>query len=307
MKSEAFEKLFFRPIDPFREKCLQSMSEKDSLALIQNYHQEMKIGYQSLAQKKIIVTGLIYNAQQQIPRLQKWFETLKTHCKECHIVIVENNSIDFTRQACEAWQMMDPYHVHLVCNERFCDRKFDIVDNKGPDAERIQKMAFLRNLYVEYISSTFSVDFDHVFVMDFDLQGTLFWDGIFHTMYQFETQKNIDAIACNGIVAGTLLYYDSFAYARDPGELRWTNRIDKYNHDEDVLRYIASEYQSSQELDKVSSAFGGFCIYKFASFCQSKYGFEQNKFTCEHCIFHEKFKNMFVNPNMVFYIEKNIT
>ena len=123
MKSQAFEKLFFRPIDPFREKCFQSMSDKDSLELIQNYHQEMKVGYQNLAQKKVIVTGLIYNAQQQIPRLQNWFETLKTHCKECHIVIVENNSIDFTRQACEAWKMMDPYHVHLVCNERFCDQK----------------------------------------------------------------------------------------------------------------------------------------------------------------------------------------
>ena len=306
-----FESLLHRPVDPFRKLCIQNNRsfnhniEND----IEQFFNNVKLGMRIMKRKKIVVTGLIYNAESQVSYLRQWFETLKTLCLQCHIVIVENNSIDDTRLLLENWQKENPTEVHLVCNTFNCNREWIIKDMKSGESDRIEKMAFLRNLYQKYIKlSPIFTNFDYVLVKDFDLRGSLFWDGLFDTIQQFhQSLTPIDAIACNGILNGSLLYYDSFAFARDISELRWTNHLDKQNHDEDVLRYIAEEYQKSQELDKVSSAFGGFCVYNFNSFTFSKYGFEPGFYTCEHCIFHETMRNFYVNPNMVFLIEENIT
>ena len=44
-----------------------------------------------------------------------------------------------------------------------------------------------------------------------------------------------------------------------------TNTFDKQNHDQDVIKYISQHYQKSLEMDKVMSAFGGFCIYSLTA------------------------------------------
>ena len=51
----------------------------------------------------------------------EWFNSLKTLCKECHMVIVENNSTDNTRKFCNIWKKMDPNYVHIVCNSLECN------------------------------------------------------------------------------------------------------------------------------------------------------------------------------------------
>jgi hypothetical protein len=305
---DTFRTLIYRPIDPFWNLCLKNIDESRHLIHIEEYHSRVKKGMNIFKDKKIIITGLIHNAQSQIQPLQIWFDTISNLCLDCHIVMVENNSIDQTRYYCEEWQRTNPEKVHLVCNKYACDKTWTIRDIKGGESDRIEKMAFLRNLYCEYIKENLTfVNFDYVFVLDFDLRGTIFWDGIFDSIYYFSKDPRIDAIACNGMVSGSLLYYDSFAFARDRSELRWTNHLDKQNHDEDVLRYVSEEYQNSQELDKLSSAFGGFCIYNYNSFILSEYGFEEKFYTCEHCVFHERMKNFYLNPNMVFIIDENLT
>ena len=307
MYQKVFENLLHRPIDPFRAKCFEQMDESRILNFIREYSNEVKKGMTFLENKKIIVTGLLHNAELQIFILKQWFDVLKPLCKEAHFVMVENNSVDNTRLFCEQWKESDPEHIHLVCNTKECNKPFTLKEDKSPESDRIEKMAFLRNLYVNYITEHFTSDVDFVFVMDFDLVGTLFWDGIFQTLNYFQNNPNIQAIACNGILSKEMSYYDSFAFARDKTELRWNNRIDKSNHDQDVLLYIAKEYESSQDLDKVSSAFGGFCIYQFSTFVRHRYGFEKNRYTCEHCLFHEFMDQVYVNPNMVFLIDENLT
>ena len=301
-----FEKIMYRPIDPFLMKHYKDMNDEIRRNQIINYSEEVKNGMKIFKRKKIIITGLIYNAESQIQYLIEWFNTLKTLCEECHFVIVENNSKDNTRKYCELWKESDPKHIHLVCNTINCDGNWQVVNDKSPFSIRIKKMAFLRNKYVEYISKNFK-NMDYVFVMDLDLKGVLFWDGIFHSMFQFYSNPSINVIACNGIVAGSLLYYDSFAYAKDKSELRWNSTFDKQNHDQDVLQNISQHYQNSLEMDKVMSAFGGFCIYNFNDFKDKYYGYEEKRFACEHCIYHEQYDNVQLNPRMIFIIEENLT
>ena len=301
-----FESIMYRPIDPFLYKHYKDMNDEIRKNQILNYSEEVKNGMKLLKKKKIIVTGLIYNAQSQIKPLMEWFNSLKTLCKECHMVIVENNSTDNTRKFCNIWKKMDPNYVHLVCNSLECNGDWQVTNDKSPFSIRIKKMAFLRNKYVEYITKNFK-EMDYVFVMDLDLKGVLFWDGIFHSMFQFYSNPSINVIACNGIVAGSLLYYDSFAYAKEKSELRWNSTFDKQNHDQDVLQNISQHYQKSLEMDKVMSAFGGFCIYNFNDFKDKYYGYEKNRFACEHCIYHEQYDNVQLNPRMIFIIEENLT
>ena len=302
-----FEARFHRPVDIFRKRCYENIDIDIARLKINNYFNEMKRGMKSMQTKSIVIAGLIHNAEQQIRPMKMWFDEMKKLCKSCHIVIVENNSIDNTEVYCKQWQRMDPKHVHLVCDQTICNNNWKIKEDKGPESERIEKMSYLRNLYLDYIQANFSTGIDYVFAMDFDLRGILFWDGLFHSMYCFDKNAKIEALACNGLIEGDLLYYDSFAFARDRSELRWSSLLDKANHDQEVLLYISKEYEESQELDHVASAFGGFCIYRFEHFIKHRYGYEKDRYTCEHCVFHENFEHFYVNPNMVFLIQENIT
>lgn len=306
--NKLFQQKVYREIDPYTLQYCHNKNPSLMETEIINYGNEIKKGMKMLKNKKIIVTGLIYNAESQIKPIQNWFNDLKTLCGDCYMVIVENNSVDRTREFCEAWRDTDPQHIHLVCDYANCDQTWmaDLQYDKSPFSRRIRKMSYLRNKYMEYISRYFK-DIDYIFVMDFDLKGTLFWDGIFHSIFKLEENKTIDGIACNGVVNGTFLYYDSFAYAKDKSELRWNTTMDKQNHDSDVLQYVSKRYKETFDLDKVYSAFGGFCIYRFDSIIHKYYGYEEEKFTCEHCILHEQLQSFYVNPRMLFIIDENLT
>ena len=101
MYQKVFENLLHRPIDPFRAKCFEQMDESRILNFIREYSNEVKKGMTFLENKKIIVTGLLHNAELQIFILKQWFDVLKPLCKEAHFVMVENNSVDNTRLFCE--------------------------------------------------------------------------------------------------------------------------------------------------------------------------------------------------------------
>lgn len=305
---DLFQKNIYRPIDAYNLQYCQNKNLDLVYKEYEKYTNEVHDGMKQMKNKKIIVAGLIYNAESQIPHLREWFNNLKLLCYECHIVIVENNSVDRTRDFCQVWRDSDPKYVHLVCDTVQCDQEWmeDLQFDKSPFSKRIRKMSFLRNKYVNYINQYFK-NMDYVFVMDFDLRGTLFWDGIFHSIYQMNKNLGINAIACNGVVNGTFLYYDSFAYAKDKSELRWNNTMDKQSHDSDVLKYVSKKYKETLDLDIVKSAFGGFCIYRFNDILGKYYSYEENKFTCEHCILHEQLDLMYVNPRMIFIIDENIT
>lgn len=310
---ENYEKLFLnlvkRPIDPITKKYLKKIEQKNIITKhIVQYSNEINSGQQILKKKNIVVCGLIYNAESLISKLEKWFNDLTKLCESCHIVIVENNSIDRTREFLDLWKKRNPNHVHLVCEESEC-KSFEHVGKELANSAhktRIEKMSYLRNKYLTYTKDNFK-NIDYVFVMDFDLDGVLYWDGIFHSIFQFYVNPDIEVIACNGIVNGSFLYYDSFAYAKDKNEIRWNSSNDKRSHDEDVLNNISRHYQENLEMDKVVSAFGGFSIYEFESFINRKYNYYDKGYSCEHCLFHESFNNIQVNPRMLYIIFENKT
>lgn len=309
--NQYFQKLLHRPIDiihyNFYKKKMFSQKEHDIL----KYSEKVTSGLEILKTKTIIVCGLIYNAEKQISFIKNWISDLEKICNSVHTVIVENNSVDRTRELLSEWKETSNSNISLICSEsNLCNQfdysKIDSMIHKSPSSIRIEKMSYLRNCYMKYIFEN-NLQADYVFLMDFDLNGILFWDGIFHSIHEMEQNQNIEVMTCNGILQDTLKYYDTFAYAKTKNELDWNTNFDKQNHDQDVIKNVSKKYQENLKLDKVKSAFGGFAIYKFASFNGKQYDFNPKGYSCEHCIFHKNFNNIMVNPRMIFLIKENLT
>ena len=95
--SKWFESIMYRPIDPFLMKHFKDMNDEVRKNKIINFSEEVKNGMKLFRNKKIIITGLIYNSESQIQYIRNWFNLVQSLCYECHIVIVENNSKDNTK------------------------------------------------------------------------------------------------------------------------------------------------------------------------------------------------------------------
>ena len=325
MKRESFthhvvSDLFLQNLDRHMDPVFEKFYEKKSMNFIRQdvnrYRQQVREGQDYMKHSKVVVTGLIRNCMEQVPRLQEFFESFQQMCQQCVILLVENDSADDTRQRLYEWSQRNS-SVIILCpnrstiNDMTCQTRdhFKTTLSKSPSMMRIKRMAVLRNTYLRYIETHYS-HFDVALVMDMDLDGKLFMDGVFHTMSMLHQKPYIDAIACNGLLRtkDTFIYYDSFAYIPLNEDIEWHTLFDKHSHDIEVGRYVTQRYLNGKrplELDRVRSAFGGACVYRVSSIVGKSYGYSQTGFACEHSYLNRRLKHVYVNPRMVFLIETN--
>lgn len=322
--TEEFYRRFQRPLDPiyisyYGERC-KNQNLNNSMKLITQdlnvYESEVQAGKKSSRNSSIVIAGLVRNAAFKIPELKERCYSITRMFKTYKIVIVENNSTDNSREFLLDWTNDDP-NVVVLCqdifatNQKECDilNLFPKSENLGnsPHPQRIQKMAFLRNVYLKHIQHYYP-DYDYLCVMDMDLGGILYPDGFLHSIYVLNSHPNLDAVACNGMLlqpSGQYIYYDSFAHIETGDPYVWENQTAKSNHDRYVHSYITDKYIKSMELDRVRSAFGGIVLYKNKKIKENKmYEFSSNFFSCEHSYFHKNM-NMVVNPRFIFLISQN--
>jgi hypothetical protein len=178
----------------------------------------------------------------------------------------------------------------------------------SPLPKRIERMAFLRNVYLTHIKYYYK-DFDFLCVMDMDLQGELFLDGYLQSIALLKNNKiRADGIAGNGMILRggeqDYYYYDSFAYIEEGEPIIWETTTDKSNHDQYVHMYITNRYSYRMNPDRVRSAFGGIALYRISSIMNAHYDFSSEYYSCEHSYFHNKIQ-IWVNPRFLFLIERN--
>ena len=171
-------------------------------------------------------------------------------------------------------------------------------------------MARLRRIYHQYILTSMSPP-DYVLVMDLDLVGTLYTDGLAQSLTLLEKKKGIDAIACNGRYyhpKENHPYYDSFAYQGINEPLGFKTHKEKIDHDFSVIRRMTLELtRDMSTLHPVRSAFGGACLYRWDAFQKHSYTeppIGSTRLVCEHALFHQGMK-MVINPCFVFLIYSN--
>lgn len=316
-----YESSFYRKPDPVTTLYYSTMSIPQMNQELDHYKLKVEAGKKLAHSQHILLTGLIRNNSGNIGFIQHFVKELRSHFASVQLLMVENNSDDNTRQELLQWcfqdtgiQLLCPFDMDQVNHPDCYLSEFDSRIDHGISRDRIYRLSHLRNFYLDYIQTRVKwQQYHYLFVMDFDLNGELPMDGIFHTLWEFSNNPAISGIACNGIVIDQVSmdrpfrYYDSFAHIDTGDPITWDNSFDKQSHDMEVLHNITDRYTKSMKLDPVTSAFGGFCIYNIHHIYQTKArysytSFPQGRVSCEHSHFHLQLGSLYVNPRMVFHI-----
>jgi hypothetical protein len=271
-----------------------------------NYKVRVEEGKKIMKEHKLVICGLLRDKSTILNSLKHRCYELVQYFSDYRILIVENDSEDDTREKLLEWSYEDT-HVLILgngINAQSCKMNFDKTPNSKPaDSSRIQKMSFLRNIYLDCLRDNFN-NFDYVVVLDMDLDGDLFMDGVCESFY-YTKNKNVDGIACNGLEKYNYHYYDSFAYVEINKPYIWDTEQEKTDHDNYIFHTKTKQHTQSMKVTRVLSAFGGFCIYRLSSIIHLHYNYSPGKFSCEHSHLNVNLNHFFINPRMVFAITDN--
>lgn len=241
----------------------------------------VNIGSEHFKNSNLILCGLARDIEKNIRNLDKQINTI-TSCFNKHlIIIVENDSKDNTVN--KLLELKEKYNIILLhpnLSKNIKER------TKGSDFKRMQKMADLRNVYMDYINKIENNDYQYCIMLDCDLDTIIESNKVKSSGYYFQNYSNIDMIGCNTLrkCFPNNIYYDLYSLGNSLKKIWFLN---KFNY-------------NNNNLIKVDSCFGGFVIYKLSSIIGKKYICKKTWYgaECEHVTFNKKL-NVYLNPKML--------
>ena len=260
---------------------------------------QINTGIHRAEASSIVICALARNVSHVIEKNKKRLEIIGEKFKNYKIVIIENDSVDGSREKLDDWSKANSNVILLDC----CDIgscKCELKKRHGYDigsisSERFQNMATYRDRYLAYVKKHFS-NYEYMLVMDFDLDGSTNIEGLYISL----SYDDWDAIFINGMstIPGTCgliaVPYDSLAYRNE------NQSIDKkYNIVFLNLCMIIDNYKHcNNKLTPVKSAFNGYGLYRIKSIINCTYS--NNCDSCEHiclakCMIANN-KKLFINP-----------
>jgi hypothetical protein len=261
-------------------KVLKRLSYTNDCGFIQDELQSGKLYYSN---STVVICGLIRDAGVRIFLLKNRLYSITKYFKDYRILIVENDSTDDTRKYLLEWAKEDNKVVILGCgiNEKECKLNLKKTVNHPIATWRIEKMVYLRNIYLEYIRNNLS-KFNLMMVYDLDLFSSLDEKGLYHSGYLL-TNNSVDAVCSNGIKILHTNYYDTYAHKE---------MVDDSIKDD----FSDSNFKCDVDPRRVKSCFGGCTIYKIPSIMSYNYTIEfdsRNMPLCEHRPFNLNFNILF--------------
>ena len=253
--------------------------------------------------KKVIITGLVRNSETTLPNsILFLYGQIVPHFKDYKILVYESDSADKSRDVLLKHSAIDN-KFKIMCGNRpdenlkKCELHMAETKYRTTSSDRINKMSFFRNMYINEIKKDIYNDYDFVIVYDFDLNPTINIDGIKSSSMYFNKYKNIDAICANGVDRSTNNYYDIYAYEA-------LGKHHKYNS-ENKRKYL--KRNSNTGLGKVNSCFGGLTIYRRTPFIKSSYyTYKKNEtdkgVVCEHVGLNNNL-NIYTNYDMILLLD----
>jgi hypothetical protein len=256
---------------------------------------------------KVIIASLIRDVADRIPEIKQKVEALGNAFDDYHVLIVENDSKDHTRQLLLEWVAQNPKVSILGCgyDAEECKLPKSPKTTKGSfDRERIAKMARLRNIYFRAIQETYG-GWDYTIIWDLDAVANIDLKGVDHSIGFMEADRNVSVVCANGIYKfGPIsIFYDTFALL-DLGE----NFDITHKLAHDIKKgLLGMKYSTKDPPYEVDSCFSGFSIYRTGRLIDSG-GYETppDNLECEHTTLLRKIKGKkFVNPAMTHHILLN--
>ena len=260
-----------------------------------------------LNDKSIIICGIVRNAEKGLINNIPVIRCFCKYFKDYHVVIYENNSVDKTKKLLAEWMKADATHVHCIMENVDATATIPKVSSVSVNPfyshKRINKMAYLRNQYMDYIASK-EWTADYLMVVDMDV-ARLDVDGI---LTSFNVSQEWDALTAFGYSTSPKLcrrFHDTYAL---------TEYGDEQNpQTESKIKTNADKYgtlHKGMPLVRVFSAFGGLAIYRYEAVRGLRYDVYKNddsrvEVRCEHYSIYKQMKDrgydkVYINPNMSF-------
>jgi hypothetical protein len=255
------------------------------------YTERVARGRERMRASRVVIAGLVRNAIHVLPMTIERLARLGAQFADFRVVVYENDSTDGTRELLSAWAAGMP-QVTVISEVLGAP-----VNPKTRCQQRGHRMADYRNRCQSLISQRFA-DFDHVIVVDMDMQGGWSEDGIAHTF----GCDDWDFVGANGIILqrvhtrfNTWLHYDAWAF----------RQLGSY---EPMPGPVVNNFtwRRGEPLVPVYSCFGGLGVYRMPAFLSPQYAGGD----CEHVALHRGmrtagFDRQFLNPSqLVFFGRK---
>jgi len=267
-------------------------------------HTEMvRQGRRIAKHQTLIITGLCRDVAKHIEKNIRRAVLIGELFKDYRIVLYENDSTDGTRKVLE----------NMAKRNRKIRLIDDLKEEKTPElysygtynSKRIDRMAYLRNIYMRYIRRNFP-KYDYLLVSDFDIEGYTNLTGVLHVIGK---RGNWDAVAVNGQmnIPGTFgsltSMYDTLAFVKDPKDMAACQQTN-YGFVQGMNDWLTLGQVTARNFVPVASAFNGMCLYKMPSVISCKY---PTGWRCEHIGLHAEMAKIgkgriYLDPFWVVYV-----
>lgn len=243
--------------------------------------------------KNVVIAILARDCEDSLISNIPLIEELRSNFKWSKVVVVENDSIDRTKDLLFNWQKKSD-GVTIISQDfgtkTIPDQTAEI-SSPTTSFYRIEKMAFYRNIYLDYIA-TLKHEIDYVIIIDIDIKWFSI-DGLINSI--LEMNDNWGGIFSNGITKGNIwgitskIYYDIFAICEYPLK-------DVFSFTEESLDKSFKTINKNVKRNKyysLISAFSGVGIYKYEAIKNLRYAVVKNSCNpneaiCEHIPFNNE-------------------
>jgi hypothetical protein len=253
--------------------------------LAQSYLMKVARGYAAMRQRRAVIVGLARNVAHILPHTILRVERLGQLFADYRVVMYENDSADETLNILRDWSHG---HRHVAVIH---ERHNDPVHAATRSLARARRMAYYRGRCQDYVLDHHG-NFDHVIVVDTDLEGGWSYDGVANTFghdgWDFVGSFGI-IFRRQGLSPNRFMHYDAWAYREDedftPLSTATVNKI---------------LFERGEPLWPVTSCFGGLGVYRMQAYAAGAYDGSD----VEHVTFHARIRQLgydrlFLNPSQL--------
>ena len=251
----------------------------------------------------VIVCGCTQNSAAYIYENSSKLYEMKNIFKNFHFVVYENDSTDNTVSVLESFKKTHTNFNYISETEIYKN-----IPIQWTPHTRCIFIAYCRNQLLKYIDINYS-NYDYMIMVDLDDVMSVF--NVKQLQYIFKNDLQWDALFANCLGK----YYDIWALRIEPNvwipeihEQLWNEVIDYDCWEKACFYQNSKKYVFDNQICipvkvphiPVSSAFGGFGIYKISKIKNCWYsGVENGKIICEHVPFHKQIRETY---NAKFFI-----
>lgn len=212
---------------------------------ISNFQDSIARGRDYAKKQRVVICGLLRDGEENLDRIRERAEGLAKLFYDYRILIVENDSTDGTREKLLEWSAHNPKVKILGCgvNAKTCNLKLEKTEKFAPifgkgesiTHARIDKMVYLRNLYLRYIKNNLK-NFNYMIVWDMDILGSVYEDGVLSSFGILEEDRRVNPTITSSAVEGICGYgfRDIFGYK---------HYYDNYAHIAEGEKYLIPGYK----------------------------------------------------------------